>query len=159
MMIVKYVAIRGVTSIAMLCAVVLGLSLWARAVENPRASEGATVAQPGAGNSLELSARLIDPEKKAQEQTASVEVTVAGIQLIDPAAMNEQSQQGQGHLHYQLDNGPIIATPSTKLSFHELSSGPHKITVMLAGNDHQPLGPKETLTVNIPTGTSGRAQR
>jgi hypothetical protein len=38
----------------------------------------------------------------------------------------------------------------TKLSFHELSSGEHKIVVMLAGNDHKPLGPQETLTVTVP---------
>ena len=88
-----------------------------------------------------------------------MEVKVAGIQLIDAAAVNEQPQQGQGHLHYQVDNGPLIATTVTKLSFHELSSGEHKITVMLMGNDHQPLGVQETLTVTIPTGRSGRAQR
>jgi hypothetical protein len=102
---------------------------------------------------------LIDPEKKAQEQTATVEVKVAGIELIDSGAVNEQPQQGQGHLHYQVDEGPVIATTVTKLSFHELSAGPHKITVTLVGNDHQPLGPKEMLTVTISKGPSDRAQR
>jgi hypothetical protein len=159
MMFVKYIAIRGITSLALLSAIALSLSLCAGAAEKPGTSGGAMAAQPGVGQSLEFSATLSDPEKKAQEQTATVEVKVAGIQLIDAAAVSEQPQQGQGHLHYQLDSGPIIATTSTKLSFHELSPGPHKITVMLAGNDHQPLGPKETLTVNIPTGKNGRAQR
>jgi hypothetical protein len=84
---------------------------------------------------------------------------VAGIQLIDSAAVNEQPQQGQGHLHYQVDNGPVIATTTTKLSFHDLSLGSHKITVMLVGNDHQLLGPRETLTVNIPPVNGDRAQR
>jgi hypothetical protein len=156
---IKYAVIRAVTAIAVLSAVVLGLSLWTGAVERPGSSGGTTLAQPGGVQPLDFSASLVDPEKKAQEQTATVEVKVAGIQVIDPAAVNEQPQSGQGHLHYQVDNGPIIATTMTSLSFHELSPGPHKITVMLAGNDHQLLGPKDTLTVNIPPGKTGRAQR
>jgi hypothetical protein len=138
-------------SVAMLGVIVVGLNLGAGAVEGPKLSEG--------GVSPELSAKLIDPEKKAQEQTATVEVKVAGIQLIDPAAVHEEPQKGQGHLHYQVDTGPLIATTATKLSFHELPSGSHKLTVMLVGNDHQALGPRETLTVNIPPANGDRAQR
>jgi hypothetical protein len=108
---------------------------------------------------LDFSATLVEPEKKAQEQSATVEVKVGGIRLIDPAAAHEHAQPGQAHLHYQLDNGPVIATTTTKLSFHELSPGPHKLTVMLAGNDHQLLGPKDTLTLNISPVKTGRAQR
>jgi hypothetical protein len=88
-----------------------------------------------------------------------VEVQVAGIQLVDSAKVNERPAQGQGHLHYQVDNGPAVATATTKLSFHELSAGQHKITVMLVGNDHKPLGVQETLTVTIPQGKEGRARR
>jgi hypothetical protein len=156
---IKYAVIRAVTAIAVLSAVVLGMSLWTGAEERPRRSEGITPAQLEGMQPLDFSASLVDPEQKAQEQTATVEVKVAGIQLIDPAAVNEMPQSGQAHLHYQIDNGPIIATTTTKLSFHELSPGPHKVTVMLAGNDHQLLGPKDTLTVNIPPGKTGRAQR
>jgi hypothetical protein len=151
--------LKGVASIAVASAIVLGLSLWAGAVEAPKLSEGIKPISPGAGATPELSAKLIDPEKKAREQTATVEVKVAGIQLIDSAAVHDQPQQGQGHLHYQVDSGPLIATTTTKLSFHELSSGPHKITVMLVGNDHQALGPRETLTVSIPPAHGDRAQR
>jgi hypothetical protein len=156
---IKHVVIRAVTAITVLSIVLLGLSLWTGAVEQPRSSEAIMPAQPEGVQPLDFSASLDDPEQKAQEQTATVEVKVAGIQLIDSAAVNEQPQSGQAHLHYQLDNGPIIATTTTKLSFHELSPGPHKITVMLAENDHQLLGPKDTLTVNIPPGKTGRAQR
>jgi hypothetical protein len=156
---IKYAVTRAVMVLAVVSAIVLSLSLWTGAAERPRSSEGIGPAQPGGMQALDFSASLVDPEQKAQEQTAVVEVKVAGIQLIDSAAVNEQPQSGQAHLHYQLDNGPIIATTTTKLSFHELSPGPHKITVMLAGNDHQLLGPKDTLTVNIPPGKTGRAQR
>jgi len=151
--------IRKVTSIAMMSAVLCALSLGATAIELPKSMEGRKPILLGAETTAELSATLSDPEKKSQERTATVEVKVMGIQLIDPAAVHEQPQQGQGHLHYQVDNGPLIATTTTKLSFHELSLGSHKITVMLVGNDHQPLGPRETLTVNIPPANGDRAQR
>jgi hypothetical protein len=146
-------------SMAMASAIVLGLSLVVGAVEKPKPSGDIKAISPEARATPELSAKLSDPEKKASEHTATVEVKVVGIQLIDPAAVNEQPQQGQGHLHYQIDTGPVIATTTTKLSFHELSSGSHEITVMLVSSDHQPLGPRETLTVNIPPALGDRAQR
>jgi hypothetical protein len=155
MMSVRTAMLKGLATIAMVSAVVLGLSLRAGAIERSILQ----VISPEVGSTPELSVKLSDPEKKAQEHTATVEVEVAGIQLIDPAAVNEQPQQGQGHLHYQVDTGPIIATTTTKLSFHELSSGAHEITVMLVSSDHQPLGPRETLTVNIPPAMGDRAQR
>jgi hypothetical protein len=97
-----------------------------------------------------LSAQLVDAAAKAQKQTATVEVTVGGVKIIDPAAAKEQPQSGQGHLHYQVDDGPVIATTATKLSFHDLKPGKHEIKVVLAGNDHAPLGPAATLDVSVP---------
>lgn len=97
-----------------------------------------------------LTARLLQPEPKAKKHEAGVQVQVTGVEIVDPAAVNEKSAPGQGHLHYQLDNGPVIATTATKLNFHQLAPGKHQITVTLAGNDHNPLGPKETLHVTIP---------
>lgn len=102
------------------------------------------------GSKATLTATLIDAEKKAQKKEATVQVTVTGVVLIDPAKVKEKPRAGQGHLHYRVDDGPVIATTATKLSFHELTSGAHRITVMLAGNDHNPLGPEQTLDVNIP---------
>ena len=97
-----------------------------------------------------LTATLVEAEKKAQQKAATVEVKVTGVKLVDPAKSNEQPKAGEGHIHYQVDDGPIIATPAMKLSFHGLSAGSHKILVALAGNDHNPLGPQQTLTVTIP---------
>jgi hypothetical protein len=64
--------------------------------------------------------------------------------------VGEKPMKGQGHLHYRVDDGPVIATTSTKLSFHDLKPGAHKIEVVLAANDHNPLGPKATLNVTVP---------
>lgn len=100
-----------------------------------------------------MTAKLIDADKKASQRSATVEVTTSGIELTDLAVSNEKPVPGQGHLHYQLDKGPIIATHTAKLSFHELASGDHTIVVMLAGNDHKPLGPQQQLTVTVPAQT------
>ncbi len=97
-----------------------------------------------------LTATLVNAEKKAQQKAATVDVKVTGIKMTDPAAANEKPVAGQGHLHYQVDDGPVIATTTMKLSFHGLTSGQHKIVVTLAGNDHNPLGPQQTLDVTIP---------
>jgi hypothetical protein len=101
-----------------------------------------------------MTAKLIDADKKAAQRAATVEVTTSGVELVDPALSNEKPVVGQGHLHYQLDKGPIIATPAAKLSFHELTPGAHAILVMLASNDHKPLGPQQTLKVTIPKGVT-----
>lgn len=108
---------------------------------------------PGGAMKPTMTAKLIDPEKKAAERAATVEVTTSGVELVDPALSNEKAVSGQGHLHYQLDKGPVIATPSAKLSFHELAPGPHTFLVVLAGNDHKPLGPQQTLNVTVPAQT------
>jgi hypothetical protein len=120
------------------------------------ASLGAQYASPSpAATTMEagvasLTAKLIDPEAKARKQAAAVEAMVKGLTLVDPGMVNEKPMKNQGHLHYQVDDGPIIATTATKLSFHGLKSGSHTITVMLAANDHSPLGPQQKLTVAIP---------
>ncbi len=96
-----------------------------------------------------LTAKLVEPEKKAQKKAATVEVTVTGLQLIDADKVGEVPAAGQGHLHYQLDGGVIVATTATKLSFHGLTPGSHQISVGLAANDHSPMGAPQMLTVTI----------
>jgi hypothetical protein len=106
---------------------------------------------PGAATKATMTATLVDAEKKAAEKAATVEVTTSGVQLVDPAISKEKAVPGQAHLHYQVDKGPVVATPSAKLSFHDLTPGTHTILVVLAGNDHEPLGPQQQLTITVPT--------
>ena len=101
-----------------------------------------------------MSAKLLDPDKKAASGGATVEVTTSGVQLTDPALSNEKPVPGQGHLHYQVDKGPVVATPTAKLSYHELAPGSHTILVVLVGNDHKPLGPQQQLVVTVPKAPS-----
>ena len=135
-------------------ALALGLSVGAGAAHaqyaspSPKAETPADVTMKAGAASM--SAKLVDAEAKAKKQAATVEVLVKGITLIDPAKVNEVPAKNQGHLHYQVDDGPIIATTAPKLSFHGLKAGTHTITVALAANDHSPLGPQEKLSVTIP---------
>jgi hypothetical protein len=100
-----------------------------------------------------LTATLVDNDKNAARGAATIKVTVDGVKIVDPATAGEKPMKGQGHIHFKLDEGPVIATTSTKLSFHELKPGEHRIVVMLAGNDHAPLGAQETLNVLVPEKT------
>jgi hypothetical protein len=97
-----------------------------------------------------IDASLTDAEAKARKREATVQVVVTGVQMVDPASVQEKPRAGQGHLHYRVDDGPVIATTSTKLSFHDLARGEHRIEVTLAGNDHEPLLPPEQLRVTVP---------
>lgn len=102
------------------------------------------------GKAVKFSASLINPEMEAKKKGATVQVKAPGIDIVDPASKNNVAKLGEGHIHYQVDNGPVIATTATKLSFHNLTPGRHKIVVMIAGNNHEPLGPQQTLWVNVP---------
>jgi hypothetical protein len=106
-----------------------------------------------------LQASLSDPAKNGARGAATVTVQVTGVKLVDPAASNETPREGEGHLHYQLDGGPVIATTSPKLSFHGLKTGSHTLKVALAKNDHSPMGPEKTLTVQVTPGASSDGQR
>ena len=103
-----------------------------------------------AAQTATMTASLIDAEKNAKDKSATVEVRVGGVELIDPALTTKKPVKGQGHLHYQVDDGPVVATTAPKLSFHGLSSGKHKIVVTLANNDHSPAGPPQTLEITVP---------
>ncbi|HEX5736757.1 MAG TPA: hypothetical protein VF131_28255 [Blastocatellia bacterium] len=144
---------RAVVFVTILTALVLSINLVVGAQDKPQHDHSAMAKQEMAkaqAGTATMTAKLVDPEAKAQKKEATVTVDVKGIQLTDPATANEQPKAGQGHIHYQVDDGPVIATTSPKLSFHGLSSGAHKITITLAANDHSPLAPPQTLTVTIP---------
>lgn len=97
-----------------------------------------------------MTARLIDAKKNAKQHTVIVDVQVSGIQLIDPMYVTNKSDPTQAHLHYQVDNGVVIATPSSKMSFHGLVTGRHHIAVQLANAQHAAVGAQADLFVTIP---------
>jgi hypothetical protein len=139
--------------IALACVVgaTLGGRVWAQTASDththPHKDKDAAASSK---TNATLKAELVDPAKKAKGKEATVKVDVSGAEIVDPATVNEKAKAGQGHLHYTVDDGPTIATTAKKLSFHGLKSGKHTIKVALAGNDHSPLGPEQTLDVEIP---------
>jgi hypothetical protein len=129
-------------------ALSINFATWAQDKANTEPAK-ATMSQ-SAGQPAGMTASLIDAEKNAKDKTATVEVKVTGVKLIDPALTNKKPTTGEGHLHYQVDDGPVIATTAPKLSFHQLTPGKHRIVVMLANNDHTPAGPQQTIELTIP---------
>jgi Cu/Zn superoxide dismutase len=98
-----------------------------------------------------VTARFINEAANANKKMATVDVSVTGVTIN---AAKDIAGMGEGtmgvHLHYQLDNGPIIVTPEKKLTFANLSSGTHTIKVTVANGHHQPISETQTLTVKIP---------
>lgn len=103
-----------------------------------------------------FTAELADADAEAKKASAVVRVTVSDVELVDPDEAGRTARAGEAHLHYRLDGGPVIATTARKLAFHELAPGAHEIVVLLAGNDNQPLGPRQTLSILIPTAVLAR---
>ena len=95
-----------------------------------------------------LSAKLVDRDAKARERSAAIVVTVTDFELVEsPDAV---AIPGQGHLHYRVDDGFVIATTAPRIGLHALSPGPHRFEIRLVGNDHVALGPVVRLDVTIP---------
>lgn len=145
---------RTVALVVTLCALMISLSLVVALAVAAHVETTTNETRPAASNSVAqaatLTASLVDPAASAREKTATVKVQVTGVKLIDPALTNKRPTKGQGHLHYRVDDGPVIATTTTKLSFHELTSGKHRIVVMLANNDHSPTGLEQALEITVP---------
>lgn len=100
-----------------------------------------------------LTAKLVDRDTKALAHSATIAVVVTDFELVD--SPDSVAHSGQGHLHYRVDDGFVVATTATKIGLHELSPGPHRMEVRLVGNDHVALGPVVRLEVTIP-GTPAR---
>lgn len=97
-----------------------------------------------------FSVRLVAPEKLARQRSVLMQVTAPNIELVEPTQASGAPREGQGHLHYQVDQGPIIDTANPVLTLHALAFGRHTVAVEIAGNDHRPLGPPQVLVVTIP---------
>lgn len=107
-----------------------------------------------------LSANLVDPQRNARNQSIVVETRATGVEIVDPERArpaegsreyaDRQAGVRQAHYHYQLDDGPVIATTADRLSFHDVEPGEHTVTIRLADAEHQPVGAEQQLTIEIP---------
>lgn len=131
---------------------VLAGATLAQAAEPPtQAAQQAQTVGSHAAVPPAFSAVLVAPEQLARQRSVMVQVTAPKMAWVEPAEAAGVAQPGQGHLHYRVDDGPIIDTANPLLTFHALSPGRHTIAVELASNDHRPVGrPIQLLTVTIP---------
>jgi hypothetical protein len=147
--------VRTVALVLTLCALIFSISLAVPLAIAASDGPGSPRLMDGnmgtaARQSPAMTASLVDPDNSAKAKNATVTVEVTGVKLIDPALTNKMPTKGEGHLHYRVDDGPVIATTTTKLSFHGLTPGKHKIVVMVANNDHTPAGLEQTLEITVP---------
>lgn len=147
--------VRTVALVLTLCALMVSISLAVPLAIAASDGPGSPRLMDGnmgtaARQSPAMTASLVDPDNSAKAKNATVTVEVTGVKLIDPALTNKMPTKGEGHLHYRVDDGPVIATTTTKLSFHGLTPGKHKIVVMVANNDHTPAGLEQTLEITVP---------
>jgi hypothetical protein len=122
---------------------------------------------PASGMQTELvnfTATVVKQQEDAAKGYVTVRVNAADLQLVD-FTDNEQPRAGQGHIHYQVDDGPVIMTTDTEIAFggpaiptNRLGPGSHHIRVWLAGNDHRPISRLETFDVTIPALPAESAQ-
>ena len=97
-----------------------------------------------------VSVRLIEPERHARRRQALVQILIDGLEIVDPIEVNEVPREGQGHVHLQVDDGPILAVPSLRMRLRRLTRGGHTFRVMLHANDHTPLGAQAETSLRVP---------
>jgi hypothetical protein len=91
----------------------------------------------------------------------NVSVQVSNFTLVDK--LGKANAAGEGHIHYFMDvdapttagspaitaPGTYAATSATNYTWHNVGGGSHKFSVELANNDHTPLNPPVTATVQV----------
>ncbi len=97
-----------------------------------------------------FTASLVDAERNSRQGAAVIKVDITrDVRLVNPDETTGKPVSGEGHLHYQLDDGPVIATTANKLGFHGLDEGNHLVKVILVGNDHKPISPLQKINLRI----------
>jgi hypothetical protein len=111
-----------------------------------------------------------------QSSTVTAKVTISGFTL-SPKTVGKPAKQGQGHLHFSMDNGKYdqpkysgkngqlavklgvngkyspSVTPS--ITYTGLPAGKHTLEVYLANNDHSNTGVEAKTTFTVKPGASG----
>jgi hypothetical protein len=99
-----------------------------------------------AKGNVTITAKSVDEAMLAKDKMAKVEVNVSGTKL----ASGHKAMTSGAHLHYQIDNGPIIVTSEPSLSFANLTAGSHTISVTVVDAKHSPLSDPATVELTIP---------
>lgn len=98
----------------------------------------------------EVTAELVKPAANSKKGVALLSIHVIGLQIVDPIEVDEIPKAGEGHVHVQLNDGPILAVPSLHMRLTRIPPGQHVIKVMLHANDHSPIGSGTEVSFLIP---------
>ena len=96
-----------------------------------------------------LRATLKNKEKNSEQHAAEVEVETQNIALVN-LGISSYPANDLGVLEYQVDQGPVLATPDTLVMFRSLTPGKHVITISLVSTNYKELDAKAELEVDIP---------
>ncbi len=102
------------------------------------------------------SIRIIEPLASAAVSTLGfrVRVAVSGF-FLDQPDYGGTNVPGQGHIHYTIDGGGLIATTDASMDFAAVSAGTHVIRAELRNNDHSALSPAVFQEVSVTTEVPG----
>lgn len=93
--------------------------------------------EPGAAQAPSLSAKIVAPGAPGgARDAAKIQVKVTGVE--SPL------------LQYKVDQGPAFETSDTTIRLRGLKPGQHKVSILLESPDGAPLGPSESLDVDVP---------
>jgi hypothetical protein len=126
--------------------VVIGLAFAVNLYAVDQYSSPPSTTATKAKGDVTVTVKLVDEAMLSKDKMAKVDVAVTGVKL-----MTEHKGTTMGsHLHYQIDDSPIIVTGSPTLSFANLTSGKHTIQVTVVDAKHSPLAGPESVELNIP---------
>ena len=106
---------------------------------------------------------ITSPNAGMIPQIGDVTITVQVANFDLEAKYGQANVTGQGHIHYFMDVAPPTTpgkaavttagtwtnTTDTSYTWHNVGGGPHTFSVELVNNDHTPLVPPVTNTVNV----------
>lgn len=70
--------------------------------------------------------------------TVTVAVESTGLEFVMPGGTNVA---GEGHVHFTLDDGPIVMSVEQRTTFKDVPPGEHKLVAELVQNDTTPFSP------------------
>jgi hypothetical protein len=127
--------------------VVIGLAFAVNLYADDQYSSAPSTTTTKAKGDVTITVKLVDEAMLSKDKMAKVEVGVTGVKLMPE---HKGTTHMSSHLHYQIDDSPIIVTTSPTLSFANLTSGKHTIQVTVVDAKHSPLAGPESVELNIP---------
>jgi len=119
--------------------------LLAACAQSTPVGSGAKVPVPAAEESAsttssEATLKLLEPTQGAEVSagTLTVRVETTGLKYTMPSTTNVD---GEGHVHFTLDNRPIVMSTEPQAELKDVSSGPHTLKAELVQNDTKPFDP------------------